>query len=158
MKKVRQTRGGQPGGNCFQAAAASLFHLDLEDVPDFMNDVGNPDDPEDASWLEAFIEWVRWFGLEVSPVPWEYVEAFGLKPTGLVTGLTDGGGSDHTVVVVEGEFWHDPAGVGMIEEPLIVYTLTPDPTRLEGLIGGPLFMKGSPPPHGEVTEDSLSTP
>lgn len=157
MKKVRQTRGGQPGGNCFQAAAASLFHLDLEEVPDFMNEIGDPNDPEDASWLEAFIEWVRWFGLEVVPVPWEYVDAFGLKPTGLVTGLTDTG-ADHTVVVVEGEFWHDPAGSGMVDKPLVAYVMSPSPRSLEGLIGAALFMNDSPRPHGGLTEASRRAP
>ena len=37
MKPVKQTKFGQ-GGNCFPAVLASLLEVELEDVPDFMNE------------------------------------------------------------------------------------------------------------------------
>jgi hypothetical protein len=37
MKPVDQTRFGFPGGNCMQAAIASILELPLAEVPDFCN-------------------------------------------------------------------------------------------------------------------------
>jgi hypothetical protein len=50
MHRVVQTRFGNPGGNCHQAALASLLELPLEAVPDFVNDY-HFWDTEQNKWL-----------------------------------------------------------------------------------------------------------
>ena len=142
MKKVRQTRGGQPGGNCYQAAVASFFGIDLDDVPDFPNEVGDPYDETDHSWLIAFIDWVRdRYGLEVLPIPFEFVAVFDLKVSGIVTGFS--GDADHSVVYRDGAFFWNPAGpeFGDLDEPLIVYTIGLPAVQVESVIAGAEFMR-----------------
>ena len=51
MRRVLQTRFGYPGGNCQQAALASLLELPLEDVPDFCNRYPSDWDQEMNRWL-----------------------------------------------------------------------------------------------------------
>ena len=59
MKQVFQTRTGL-GGNCFQACIASIFEMDLDDVPDFMN----IKDPSSIPlWYDPLNRWLYKYGL-----------------------------------------------------------------------------------------------
>lgn len=51
MRKVYQTRFGKPGGNCHQAALASLLEQPLEEVPDFCNLYKSDWDDQMNRWL-----------------------------------------------------------------------------------------------------------
>jgi len=51
MKKVYQTIIDQNKGNCMQAAIASLFDLELEEVPDFKQ--------FGAEWHEPFLDFIN---------------------------------------------------------------------------------------------------
>lgn len=62
MKPVFQTKYGKEKGNCFQACVASLFEMELEDVPDFCNH-----EPLEE-WYESFILWLRDRGFSSIPV------------------------------------------------------------------------------------------
>ena len=53
MKPVYQTRYGAKTGNCFQACIASLFELNLQDVPDFCNRY------DDGSYHKEFVKWLN---------------------------------------------------------------------------------------------------
>lgn len=55
MKPVFQTRYGDKKGNCFQAALASLFELELNDVPDFCNKYSTHTD----EWYIQFLKWLN---------------------------------------------------------------------------------------------------
>jgi len=55
MHRVLQTRFGR-GGNCHQAALASLLGLALDDVPDFCNRHGD-------DWMDRENEWLARYGL-----------------------------------------------------------------------------------------------
>lgn len=57
MQPIDQTRFGWPGGNCFQAALASILELPLDDVPDFCNDNWQGD------WESDLNEWLYQYGL-----------------------------------------------------------------------------------------------
>lgn len=70
MKPIFQTRFGSRqseddvGGNCFQAALASLFELELAEVPDFCNIYPLEGD----EWWYAYVEWLNARGLSVVPI------------------------------------------------------------------------------------------
>lgn len=52
MKEVLQTRFGRPGGNCYQAAMASLMNVSLEEMPDFCN-IGD----DARGWFSRVSNW-----------------------------------------------------------------------------------------------------
>ena len=124
MKKIEQTRYGAPGGNCFQACIASLLERDLDDVPDFMNDIGDIENPEDQSFVLAIRDYLRSEGLDLYLVPFEWVLMFDLDFDGVVTGLTENG-VDHSVVYVDGSFAWNPGGPdeGDLHEGHLAYVI-----------------------------------
>ena len=61
MKKIYQTRFGNPGGNCHQAAMASLLELELSQVPDFCNDSPN-------KWWSLMVKWLNRKGYGVAAI------------------------------------------------------------------------------------------
>ncbi len=64
VKLHRQTLFGKPTGNCFATCVASLFGLELEEVPNFCAVPG-----EDGEWWDALRVWSRPQGLEPLCVP-----------------------------------------------------------------------------------------
>jgi hypothetical protein len=129
MKPVFQTRGGAAfrrwrtdgtrettiGGNCFQAAVASLFDLPTEAVPDLVNEAWPP-----REWFDEFQAWAR-LHLGVQPI---YVSirfhddgwAWGAEPWRPRGWALAGGrsprGHSHVVVVHDGVLAHDPSPEG----------------------------------------------
>lgn len=60
MMPTRQTKFGQPDGNCFQACLASIFEIPIDDIPTF----GGDDNPK-TGWYYQFEEWsIDRFGLQ----------------------------------------------------------------------------------------------
>lgn len=118
MKPVMQDKfvahddGGEnmQRGNCLQAALASIFELELDDVPHF---VGMGDD-----WWEALWRWLRERNIEIH---YERVTPpGGWLPLGvpyLLTGPSPRGEFSHVVVAQNHEIIHDPHpdGTGLAE-------------------------------------------
>lgn len=67
MKKIFQTRTERYTGNCMQAAMASLFELELEQVPDFILEPNN-------RWHQRF---------------WEFIESQGYSFEGTLYNIED---------------------------------------------------------------------
>jgi hypothetical protein len=86
---------GRPG-NCLQAAVASLFDLDLEDVPHFAESDGDWE-AEFEAWVETVGYRIVWRGPSGSP------PAFGLA-----FGFTNRSGERHAVVYRDGAMMWDP--------------------------------------------------
>lgn len=61
MKPVYQTKYGEGEGNCFQACLASIFELELEDVPDFCNVYPT----KDNTWFNEYTKWLNGKGYSV---------------------------------------------------------------------------------------------
>lgn len=109
MRKVMQTRTGV-GGNCFQAAVASIMHMRLYEVPDFCNQFAD-------NWWNAFVEWLKPLGytaimLDVRGV--RYSPLWGVGSMALISGESPRvKGVLHTIVSGRnqlGDRWfHDPA-------------------------------------------------
>jgi len=104
MKPVYQTIYTVPGGNCLQAALASVFELPLEEVPHFAS-------IESDDWWQQCQEWaMERFGLY--PV---YLEASSNPHLSNIRGyhlisVDTPKGSPHMVVGRNTEIVHDPAG------------------------------------------------
>ena len=129
MKPVYQTIFGLPHGNCLQAAVASLFELELDDVPNFME---RGDD-----WEKCFERFVLERGLQT--VAFDVDGLRGIwAPVGyhLITGKSPRGDYLHEVVGYRGEPVHDPHPDGGCElktmEFFTVFVLTFDVARKEG--------------------------
>lgn len=98
MKPVYQTRF-RDKGNCVQAAIASYFELDLEDVPDFVTTYGD-------DWSIAFDEWLNQkYKLTVYFHPYHKKQL--VSGWGLQIGMSPRGLS-HMVVTHDGIMMHDP--------------------------------------------------
>lgn len=103
MKPVHQDRFGSPGGNCLQAALASILELPLKEVPNFVTIPG-------PSWWDELQAWLGRRGLTLVCVPpdadWRgwlvqyggYHLIGGKSPRGLL----------HSVVGYKGAMVHDP--------------------------------------------------
>jgi hypothetical protein len=103
MKKVFQTRFGRPGGNCYQAAMASILEKELDEVPDFCN-------LYEEDWKIEASKWLHQFGLGVltiQPTEWEYLSQCLMDGIFLVCGLSEEG-VNHCVVWQKGNVIHDP--------------------------------------------------
>lgn len=113
MKKVFQTRTGDPEGNCFAACVASILECNLSDLPDLM------DLPEGRNWLEWFNEGLEARGYGVFNAPASPENPFiGYIPEGVHFIAAGPGrrGMKHCVVMQSNggrmdkldEFVHDP--------------------------------------------------
>lgn len=127
MKPVHQTKfavdddnGPNPErGNCLQAALASVFELDLEDVPHFVAMSGQ-------DWWPSLFRWLagRNIAVEYINAPFEPLNALYLK-----VGKSPRGQFPHVVVCRNGEVLHDPH---------------PDGTGIENHLGTYLFVVADP--------------
>lgn len=94
MKPVMQTRFGRDG-NCFAACVASIFDLDLDQVPDFA--------VKEGIWWEQLCEWSRSQGF----VPLMVKAPFGFGFSCIASGISKRG-LLHAVVWEKGKMIHDP--------------------------------------------------
>ena len=106
-----ERHGKNRGGNCFQAALASLLELPLSQVPDFCNDCR-------SDWYDRFISWLRKRGysaihLEVTSEQLSCPNlGFGSAESFhgcflLISGKSPRG-IPHTVIYRGGQLIHDP--------------------------------------------------
>ena len=104
MKPVDQTlfrpSAGRAAGNCWQAAVASLFELELAQVPNFMDGDYEPDSTEP---FERYVAWCRSFGFTVVTCDQPVFDALGIG-----TGKSPRGDFLHAVVTLGTEVVHDP--------------------------------------------------
>ncbi len=103
MKKVFQTRYGKNKGNCFQAVLASLFELELEEVPDFCNEY-----PKGDEWYEPFVAWLRERGYSSLPVEADDLERPNYKDCFLLVGGLNKDGVNHCVIYKNNRVAHNP--------------------------------------------------
>lgn len=119
MKPVYQTIFAPPHGNCFAACVASIFEVDLADVPNLMH---GANDEDGGAWFHRFNAWLRplnlrmdYFTIADGDLPW----AAGWT----VVGIKSPRGQMMHCVVFEGqEFRHDP----IPDAPKFRYTLVLD--------------------------------
>ncbi|APU89051.1 conserved hypothetical protein [Virus Rctr85] len=100
MKFVDQTRFGNKEGNCLAACLASLFELDIDDVPDFNALHGD-------NWYSiGLTSWLSQFGL----VPVMLASITGEFPQNChyLVGGESPRGILHSCIGLNGEIVHDP--------------------------------------------------
>jgi len=126
MKPVDQTIFGSPNGNCYQACLASIFELDLEEVPNFITF------PE-SIWYKKLTDWCdEKFGL--IPQPIDSIGPF-TNCICLASGKSPRGDFKHAIVwdCDKMEMIHDPhpSRDGIVGEPThyTVFVVV-DPSRL----------------------------
>lgn len=92
---IKQTKFGDPDGNCLEACFASLTGIPLDEIPHFLNE----------GWFRSYSIWLRergWAldyrhgGLEVAPDG--YAIASGPANRGL----------EHSTIYLNGQLYHDP--------------------------------------------------
>lgn len=115
MRRILQTKFGAEEGNCFAACLASLFPVELEDVPDFYAEAGN-------AWYSAFVVWCRQF--DVIPVMISLDSADpGLRGVYYLIGGMSPRGLMHSVIGLNGKMVHDPhpSGDGVLAVEDLTY-------------------------------------
>ncbi len=115
MIPVYQTVFSIPGGNCLQAALASVFEVPLGTVPHFAN-------LDSDDWWQQCQEWcIKTFGVYPVFVPTdtklEFIRGYHLM------NVKTPSGSEHAVVGFNGDIVHDPGGMHRRRYDLTGYTL-----------------------------------
>lgn len=114
MKPVKQTRVGK-GGNCFSACIASIFEIELDEVPDLAprEDIEGPEQDKILNdWLIQF--GLRFFSFRLHDK--KYAEVLFKNVFHTICGTSPRDPDlDHIVVGFNGEMIHDPHpdGVGV---------------------------------------------
>jgi hypothetical protein len=105
MKKVMQTKFGQKQGNCFQAAVASLFELELDQVPDFCNLYKSEEE-----WFGKFVQWLNKKGLSAIMISTDIddINRPNYKDCYLLVGGVNQDSTNHEVVYCNSMIAHDP--------------------------------------------------
>jgi hypothetical protein len=98
MRPVYQTviHGESTKGNCLRASLASIFELDIDDIPKF-------ELMDKSAWKKAFVLWLDSMGVELheqesSPQDNQFHLMIGESPRGVL----------HCVVAKNGVMIHDP--------------------------------------------------
>ncbi len=115
MKSVFQTKNGKPDGNCFQAAVASVFELELDEVPDFYQ--------SGSEWWDKYREWCMDRGY--IPI---YISQSDLHDESVLAGyyimkVETERGLPHSVVGRGGQIVHDPFPGGSVITKVLGYDL-----------------------------------
>ena len=104
-------------GNCHQACFASILDLDLSEVPHFYDQ-----NPALGVADKAQRDWLRSRGLAMGDVLFDgdyslsdVMATMAVRCPGVpvILGCTSGIGAGHSVVVLDGQVWHDPSGTGV---------------------------------------------
>jgi hypothetical protein len=106
MKKIYQTKWDKDKGNCFQASIASLFELELNEVPDFCNEFKE----YDKQWHEEFNKWLKRFGYCCLTVVGseKVINLPELRDCYLLACVENKDGINHSVIYKNGKIVHDP--------------------------------------------------
>jgi len=104
MKPVFQSRFGKGVGNCFQACVASIFEMDLWEVPDFCNIYPND------RWQQEYHAWLNKRGLSVLPISLESVSTddYRFRDAELIVSGLNADGVGHSTVWCNGKMIHNP--------------------------------------------------
>lgn len=120
MKPVYQTIFDKPHGNCLQACVASILELDLDQVPNFV---------ENDDWFQALETFLERFDLQPAQLDPTKTEKI-WKPTGFhIKGGLGPRKLHHAVVGLAGKTVHDPhpdgGGLVLLEDWIVfVATMT----------------------------------
>ena len=103
MRPIRQTKFGDPEGNCLEACIATITGIDLAEIPHYME-----------GWFDAYSAWLRARGWCVA---WWEVGAGSVPPGLAIANGPAVRGLGHSVVTCDGVLAHDPhpSGVGVLE-------------------------------------------
>ncbi len=97
MKPVKQTKFGPKEGDCFPACLASILEIDIDPIPDFMNE----------EWPGNFEKWLR---VKYGLYPIWVFHPVQLRPFGyyILSGKSPRGDFQHSIVMYDGGFSFDP--------------------------------------------------
>ena len=101
MIRVDQTVMTMPGGNCFSACVASLFHLSISEVPYFMGDFKEPLGTDGHHpWWKRFHAWLRPRGFYALEFSWDPLHDDADAPVGyyILNGKSPRGDYEHSVI------------------------------------------------------------
>ena len=110
--KVQQTKFGNPEGNCFEACIATITGIPLEEIPRYLS----PD------W---FAEYRAWLSNKDWHIAWWDVRAGSVPPGLAIASGPSVRGLSHSVVYLNGMFYHDPhpsgLGIGEIQYWMLLW-------------------------------------
>lgn len=128
MKPVMQDAFGDTG-NCFSACLASLFEIDLKDVPNFFVLAGN-----DANvWWKEVRNWLRPRGFGVMSVAFTDAKLIGGFEGWLIVCGESQRGFQHATLWRDGMIVHDPhpSQCGIISPDAVDLLYPLDPSALQ---------------------------
>jgi len=134
MKKVMQTKLVKGRGDCLPACVASLLHLKLEDVPDFVA-------LNRSRWPDLLLRWLSDYGYGNLVLSRQQASNVGLKESGalcIAVGKTTRSEEYHAVLWRRGKCLHDPHpyGAGLRGKPayfIVLLRQTPTAVRKKGV-------------------------
>lgn len=106
MIKVYQTKYGDTG-NCMAACLASIFELDVSQIPDFFSGDGYSDH---ESWWKNLNLWLNSVGYGILTASISMDDLRKTKGYLIVSGITSSEGSSrwHATIWKDGVLFHDP--------------------------------------------------
>lgn len=133
MIPVKQTQFAaevsESAGNCMAACFASIFELDLDDVPNFAAVPG-----DGYEWWDAVQDWLRGRGYFALVVEDEKMLSFRYPTYTVVSGKSPRGDFEHVVVYRNGQMVHDPHpskdGIETVTSAWFLVPLNPSKMRL----------------------------
>lgn len=100
---IRQTKFGDPDGNCLEACIATITGLELDEIPHFLEE-----------WYLEYEKWLRGRGWLIA---WWNAGAGGDPPGLAIANGPSFRGLPHSVVYLDGLLYHDPhpSDAGLVE-------------------------------------------
>lgn len=124
MKPVLQT-DDYPYGNCLSACLASLFEVDLEEVPNFFRVAGQ----DQTAWWAAVREWLRPRGFGIMSLEIRDLALLANFEGWMIVSGQSRPGVYHATIWREGNLVHDPhplkPGISEPESVDMLYPLDP---------------------------------
>lgn len=125
MSRFRKQTDFGSRGNCMSACLASLFDIEISEVPNFFDVAGN----DAERWWGAVRDWLRGYGFGIMSIQPDMLHLFeGL----FIVGGESTRGIEHAVIYQNGKVIFDPhpsdCGVKEITSADLLYPL--DPSKL----------------------------
>lgn len=100
---IRQTKFGDPDGNCLEACIATITGLELDEIPHFLDE-----------WYLEYETWLHALGWRMA---WWNAGAGGDPPGLAIANGPSFRGLPHSVVYLDGLLYHDPhpSDAGLVE-------------------------------------------
>jgi len=124
MEPIKQTIFGKPNGNCLAACVASIFEVDLEEVPNF------------GEWKSYWIDELRKYCIEkhnmypliLQPMTYDGKEKVKYPGYYIASGPA-ARGLLHSVILFDGKLAHDPhpdnSGIKSVNDLIVFLALDP---------------------------------